>query len=89
MLAQHSWLVRQKICARGAISEEGEGGGGGSGVRDMASLSLGNLGAKFSKSHSKTLRKLALLSLDNDLKHFIIKNLLCLQCSLSKMHGPL
>ena len=55
----------------------------------MASLSLGNLGAKFSKSHSKTLRKLALLSLDNNLKHLIPKNLLCLQCSLSKMHGPL
>ena len=40
---------KTKICARGATSW-GIGGGGGSGVRDMALFLLGNLRAKFSET---------------------------------------
>ena len=51
----HSWPVRQKICARGA--PPGGGRGGGSRVKDMAHPGFGNLGAKFSETsfpHFKT-----------------------------------
>ena len=43
---------KTKICARGATScgIGGWGGGGGSGVRDMALFLLGNLRAKFSET---------------------------------------
>ena len=55
--------MRQKICARGAFSWGG--GEGGSGVRDTAPPSLGNLGAKFSEMsfpHFKTYRKIQKIS---------------------------
>ena len=62
------------------------GGGGGSKVRDMV-LELSSL-----KCHSLTLRpilhKLAIVNLHNNLKRLIPIILLCLQSSLSKMHGP-
>ena len=69
----------------------GGGGEGESTVRDMAPLSLGNLGTKLSKmsfSHFKTYftQSLLLSSLDNNNSIRII--LLCLQCCLSKMCGP-
>ena len=58
----------------------------------MAQPSLGNLGAKFSETHSLNLRlilhKLAIVSLRKQFKTFDSNNLLCLQCSLSKMCGP-
>ena len=89
----HLWPVRQKICARGAISwggrEEEE-----SRVRDIARHSLGNLGAKTSlKCHSLIFRpilcKSAIVIFRQQLKTFNFNIiLLCLQCSLCKMHGP-
>ena len=70
---------------RGVISGGGRGGGG-SKVRDMI-LELSSL-----KCHSLTLRpiihKLAIVNLHNNLKRLIPIILLCLQSSLSKMHGP-
>ena len=44
----HSWPVRQKLFARGALSLGG--GGGDSGVRDVSPPVLGGLVAKFSKN---------------------------------------
>ena len=41
---------KRKICARGTTSWGIGGGWGGSGVRDMALLLLGNLRAKFSET---------------------------------------
>ena len=48
-----SWPERQKKCARGALSS----GEGGSGVRDMSTISWQNLGTKFPQTsfpHFKT-----------------------------------
>ena len=63
----------------------------GSGVMDMALPSLGNLGAEFSETSfpqfDLSYANWPLLSLDNNLKCLIPIILLCLQCSLSKMHG--
>ena len=74
----------KNMCQRGVISWGG--GGGGSKVRDMV-LELSSL-----KCHSLTLRpilhKLAIVNLHNNLKRLIPIILLCLQSSLSKMHGP-
>ena len=69
------------------------GGEVGSGVRDVALLSLRNLGAKFSEMsfpHFTTTFYANQLSssLDNNLLHSIPITLLCLQYSLSKMHDP-
>ena len=68
-------------------------GGGGSGVRDIALTSLCNLVATFPEmpfipSFYDLFYANQLLCLDNNLKRLIPIILLCLLCSLSKMHGP-
>ena len=79
---------KRKICARGATSWGIGGGWGGSGVRDMALLLLGNLRAKFSETLPSFNANCPLSSSDNNLKRLIPIILLCLQCSLYKMCGP-
>ena len=68
-------------------------GGGGSGVRDKAPPSRGNLGAKFSETsfpHSKTyFTQIGRCYFSTTiLKRSISIIFHCLQCSLSKMLGP-
>ena len=65
---------------------------GGSGVKNMALPSLGNLGAKFSEMSFRHFKSYfinwLLLSSEIILKHLIPIILLFVQCSISKMHGP-
>ena len=81
---------KPKICTRGTISW----GKRGSGVRDMALLSLGNLGAKFSEMsfpHFKTyFTQICHCHLWTTifLKSLIPIILLRLQCFLSNICGP-